>query len=101
MVFRWILVLRPSSLCLFSLLSNVLIVDCSDGFKTFILSLPFVNGTNGSMHVLSPSAADVYREICAARWGILKWPQVGDFGWPSGVETKARIEASAGRSGVA
>jgi hypothetical protein len=28
--------------------------------------------------------SDVYREICAAKWGILKWPQVGDFGWPSG-----------------
>jgi hypothetical protein len=32
-------------------------VVCSAGFKTFILSLPFVNGTNGSLHVLSPSAA--------------------------------------------
>jgi hypothetical protein len=46
----------------------------------FTLSLPFVIGTNGSLHVLSPSAANVYRQICAARWGILKWPQVGDFG---------------------
>jgi integrase len=36
------------------------------------------------LHVLSPSAATFCKEICAAQWGILTWPRVGDFGWPSG-----------------
>jgi hypothetical protein len=27
----------------------------------------------------------------ALRWGILKWPQAGDFGWPPGVITSRSI----------
>jgi len=30
--------------------------------------------------------SNLYRKI-TLRWGILKWPQVGDFGWPSGEKT--------------
>ena len=29
-----------------------------------------------------------------ARWGILKWPQMGDFGWPPGAGFKNSIENS-------
>jgi hypothetical protein len=28
--------------------------------------------------------SNLYWKISLAGWGIFKWPQVGDFGWPSG-----------------
>jgi hypothetical protein len=28
--------------------------------------------------------SNLYGKISLAGWGILKWPQVGYFGWPSG-----------------
>jgi len=30
--------------------------------------------------------SNFYGNISLAGWGILKWPQVGYFGWPSGLK---------------
>jgi len=43
----------------------------------------------GYFNVLSPliqffSILKNYISFWVARWRIFKWPQVGDFGWPSG-----------------
>jgi hypothetical protein len=28
------------------------------------------------------------------RWGILRWPQVGDFGWPPGLMLQPKVLAT-------
>jgi hypothetical protein len=55
-------------------------VICKCGFKTFNSSLPGQKGSSVNVPQQPPADAG----WSAHRWGIFKWPQVGEFGWPPG-----------------
>jgi hypothetical protein len=57
-------------------------------FKTFNSSLPHKKG--GSVNV--PPQVSAGGAGSVHRWGIFKWPQVGEFGWPPGLESTEDTE---------
>jgi hypothetical protein len=49
-------------------------------FKTFNSSLPRRKGSSVNVPPHSGAAPG-----SGHRWGIFKWPQLGEFGWPPGI----------------
>jgi hypothetical protein len=55
-------------------------------FKTFNSPPPVQKGRSVTSAAVEPPAPTGARSVQG--WGIFKWPQAGDFGWPPGPRTK-------------
>jgi hypothetical protein len=75
MVLRSTPVRRAISCWLAPCASSVAMVVCKCDFKTFNSSLPEQKGSSVNV----PQQPPAHTDRSAHRWGIFKWPQVGDF----------------------
>ena len=82
-VLRSIPVLRLISCCETLFCSSVTTVLLCCGVKTFTPK-PLVKMEGGSCPVVATAATADYSIGLTRYWGILKWPSLGEFGWPPG-----------------
>src|SRR5450759_3344385 len=82
-VLRSIPVFRLISRCETLFCSSVTTVLLCCGVKTFTPK-PLVKMEGGSCPVVATAATADYSIGLTRYWGILKWPSLGEFGWPPG-----------------